>query len=200
VAKRHAWVTTGRGSAPRDVATAADFPARVAIAELVRRVQRAACPQRKEPMMPIVCLPNIDDRVDQVILDHHRVLPVLLAEDDAEMRSLVSAHLRDDGYDPVEAQNGAELIRAIHRFEGAMLPVRLIITDIRMPGFTGLEVLEYLRYAGLRVPVILMTGFGDARTHAQAKDLDAVLVLDKPFDFEDLRAAVARLVPSVTAS
>jgi CheY-like chemotaxis protein len=176
--------------------------------------------------MPLVRLPNIDDRIDRIIHRHQRRLPrtvprgvwdpglhappapdpgpepalVLLAEDDAEMRALVAAQLRDDGYEPIEAQNGVELIRALHRIENAVLPLQLIITDIRMPGFDGLEVLEYLRYAGLRVPVIVMTGFGDARTHAKAKSLDAALVLDKPFDIDDLRAAVARLVPAVTAA
>jgi len=175
--------------------------------------------------MPLIRLPNIDDRIDRLI--HRRRLPlparprgwgqgalppprpdpappepslVLLAEDDAEMRSLVSAQLQDDGYEPVEAQNGVELIRAIHRIETALLPLSLIITDIRMPGFDGLEVLEYLRYAGLRVPVILMTGFGDRSTHARARELDAALVLDKPFDIDDLRAAVARIAPAATVS
>ncbi|MFT3766153.1 MAG: response regulator [Minicystis sp.] len=138
--------------------------------------------------------PTIDDRVDGVIFKDSS-FSIVLAEDDAEMRALVSAQLREDGYDLVEAQNGVELIRAIHRFESAMRPIHLIITDIRMPGFSGLEVLEYLRYAGLDVPVILMTAFGDPRTHADARALQATLVLDKPFDVDDLRAAVARIVP-----
>ncbi|APR74865.1 two component, sigma54 specific, transcriptional regulator, Fis family protein [Minicystis rosea] len=143
--------------------------------------------------------PTIDDRVDDVVFKNSPI-SILLAEDDAEMRALVGMQLREDGYDLVEAQNGVELIRAIHRFESAMRPIHLIITDVRMPGFSGLEVLEYLRYAGLAVPVIVMTAFGDARTHADAASLDAALVLDKPFDVDELRAAVARLVPRVDSS
>lgn len=137
---------------------------------------------------------TVDDRVDQ-FLRRSPSASILLAEDDAEMRSLVAAQLRDDGYDPIEVGDGVELVRAIHRFEHAAARIHLIITDIRMPGFNGMEVLEYLRYAGMRVPVIVMTAFGDRRTHAEAHALEAVMVLDKPFDIDDLRAAVARLVP-----
>src|SRR6185369_6720787 len=106
-----------------------------------------------------------------------------------------TVHLNDDGYEIVQARDGIELVRAIHRFEMSMLPMGLIISDVRMPGFTGLETLEYLHYARLRVPVILMTAFGDARTHAEARALGAAHVFDKPFDVDHLRAAVARLLP-----
>jgi DNA-binding response OmpR family regulator len=140
--------------------------------------------------------PCIDDVVDAMIL-RNGPAHVILAEDDAPMRALVATSLRDDGYDVVEAQNGTELIRAVHRFEMSTLPLGLIITDVRMPGFSGLEMLEYLRYAELRLPVIVMTAFGDARTHAEARELGAALVLDKPFDVDMLRSAVAALAPRV---
>jgi DNA-binding response OmpR family regulator len=137
---------------------------------------------------------TIDDRVDETLL-HQAPAHIILAEDDPEMRALLAVPLREDGYEVVEACDGVELIRAIHRFEMAPLSMGLIITDIRMPGFTGIEMLEYLHYAGLRVPVIVMTGFGDARTHAEARELGATMVLDKPFDVDHLRAAVQRILP-----
>jgi DNA-binding response OmpR family regulator len=137
---------------------------------------------------------TIDEVVDEQV-PNRQARRILLAEDDAEMRSLVSSQLREDGYDVIEARNGVELVRAIHRFESIFVPVHLVITDIRMPGFDGLEVLEYLRYANLAMPVIVMTAFGDSRTHITARANGAALVLDKPFDLDALRAAVARLVP-----
>lgn len=143
--------------------------------------------------------PTIDDQIDQVIARRH-VRPILLGEDDAEMRAMLADPLREDGYDLLEARDGTELVRAIHRFEDAMVPLGLIITDVRMPGFSGLEVLEYLDYARLTVPVIVMTAFGDDDTHAQAHRRHAALVLDKPFDIDDLRAAVARLLPRAAAT
>lgn len=120
---------------------------------------------------------------------------ILLADDDAEMRALLAAQLREDGYELVEARDGMELVRAVHRFEDTLTELHLIITDVRMPGFDGIEVLEYLRSAQLAVPVIVMTAFGDQATHGRARAHGAAVVLDKPFDVDDLRAAVARIVP-----
>ncbi len=137
---------------------------------------------------------SIDDLIDAMIL-RQRPPQIILAEDDPEMRSLVAAEIREEGYDVIEVRDGIELVRTINRFEASLLPLGLIISDVRMPGFTGLETLEYLRYAGLRVPVILMTAFGDRRTHAEARDLGARLVLDKPFDFGQMRAAVGEILP-----
>lgn len=140
---------------------------------------------------------TIDERIDDLCPERPQIL---LAEDDAEMRALLVAQLSEDGHDVVEAQNGVELVRAIHRLERARGSIHLIITDVRMPGFDGIEVLEYVRYAGLAVPVIVMTAFGDAGLHARAREHGAALVLDKPFDVDDLRDAIARIAPSPRAA
>ena len=124
---------------------------------------------------------------------------VLIAEDDDGMRQMMARSLREDGYDVIEVNCGVQLIRALELFGSSMLPVELIITDVRMPGFSGLEVLEYLRYSGWSVPVVLMTEAGDERTYAEARDLDATMVLDVPFEMAAFRAAISPIVapPSV---
>ena len=71
--------------------------------------------------------------------------------------------------------------------------VDLIISDINMPIVTGIQIVETLRVAHCDVPIILMTGFGDARTRTHAESLGAVL-FDKPFGIEDLRAVVSGLL------
>jgi CheY-like chemotaxis protein len=118
---------------------------------------------------------------------------LLVAEDDTEMRVLVASSLRRDGYDVVEVSTGDQLIEAL-----AALPLRsttpdLIVSDVRMPGRSGLEILAALRRTGRVTPVILITAFPDAATHAEARRLDAV-VFDKPFDLDDLRTAVLNMV------
>jgi len=125
---------------------------------------------------------------------------ILLAEDDRAMRDLLAASLRGDGYDVIEAMNGIELLKQIHKigssmFEGQPEPLDLVITDVRMPGFSGLEVLECLRDSEWRLPVIVITAFGDANTHHRALELGAAEVLDKPFDLDKLREVVFRVVP-----
>jgi DNA-binding NtrC family response regulator len=74
------------------------------------------------------------------------------------------------------------------------MPMDLVISDERMPGMAGLEVLDALRRAGWPTPFILITGFGDQATHASARRLGASAVFDKPFDLDDLRKTVLQLL------
>lgn len=126
-----------------------------------------------------------------------RPFRILVAEDDAEMRRIVADTLREDGYDVVELADGGRLLVdiAARMKEGAAVDaVDLIVSDVRMPICTGLQILEVLRQAHWHTPVILMTAFGDRATRKHAEDLLAIL-FDKPFDMDDLRTAVANLLP-----
>ena len=126
-----------------------------------------------------------------------RPFRVLVAEDDVEMRRLVADTLREDGHEVVELADGGRFlvdIAARMKGEDGSDSVDLIVSDIRMPVCTGLQILEVLRQAHWRTPVILMTAFGDDATCRQAEGLMAVL-FDKPFELDDLRTAVANLLP-----
>ncbi len=128
---------------------------------------------------------------------HRGPFRILLAEDDAEMRRIVADALRGDGYDVVELADGGRLLVDIAaRFKASEggESLDLIVSDIRMPICTGLQILAALRDAHWRTPVILMTAFGDDSTRRYAESLSAVL-FDKPFDLDDLRTAVANLLP-----
>lgn len=120
---------------------------------------------------------------------------ILLAEDDDALRTLLAAVLRAAGYEVVHARDGAELLdrlvdEALGRGHGPR-GFDLVITDLRMPGMSGIDALEYLR-AGpwATTPVIAMTGFGDQATHDSALGLGALITLDKPFPPEQLLARV----------
>ena len=117
-----------------------------------------------------------------------RMTRIILAEDDQEMRALIASSLEKDGYDVTLASDGAELLARL-----AFQEFDVVISDIRMPGCSGMNVLEGLRDARWTVPVILMTAFGDDETRARAQSNDAVL-FDKPFDVDDLRTAILHLV------
>jgi two-component system response regulator (stage 0 sporulation protein F) len=123
---------------------------------------------------------------------------VLLAEDETEMRGLIARTLRKEQCEIVEARDGAQLIRLLitHLLappEGRE-PVDLIISDVRMPGANGLDVIAALRRQDAETPVILITAFGDADTHLEAYRLGAVMVMNKPFEMDDLRVVVRSLV------
>jgi DNA-binding response OmpR family regulator len=120
---------------------------------------------------------------------------VLVAEDDALMRSLLTRALVLDGFRVVDASDGAELDAWIRRLvvcDSDHRCVDLIIADQRMPEATGLEVLSHLRRVDWSTPFILITAFGDTNTHAEAARLGASCVLDKPFDFTTLRAVALK--------
>ncbi|HEY4120739.1 MAG TPA: response regulator [Byssovorax sp.] len=131
---------------------------------------------------------------------------VLVADDDAPVRRGVSLTLRRRGFEVVESENGAELFDAIASFARervnlaapAASRLDLVLTDLRMPKFDGLEVLELLADACWDLPVILMSGLCDASVRARAAELGVGCVLDKPFNAEKLVAAVASLVPLPT--
>jgi DNA-binding NtrC family response regulator len=122
---------------------------------------------------------------------------VLLADDDAAMRTLLVCALRRAAFEVVEACSGSELLELLASGLERIPPFGfdLIISDVRMPGYDGLNVLAALRQLSIETPVILITAFGTAANHAAAAKLGAAL-LDKPFDVDDLmtlaRSAASR--------
>jgi CheY-like chemotaxis protein len=116
---------------------------------------------------------------------------ILLAEDDRELRELLAFCLYRAGYSVTSCDNGLDLL---DRLEGSGgrdgEPFDLVLTDLRMPALTGLEVLETFQDLPGRPPFICMTAFGDAATHEMAQKLGATLTIDKPFDLDDLIARV----------
>jgi len=114
---------------------------------------------------------------------------VLLAEDDAEMRRIVGDALRKEGYEVLEANDGQQLLGLLVRDQrartGRQATIDLILTDVRLPGCDGLDILELLRGTESQTPMIVMTAFGDRDTRARAKGLGAVM-LDKPFRLDVL--------------
>jgi DNA-binding NtrC family response regulator len=117
---------------------------------------------------------------------------VLLAEDDDDMRRLVRNALREEGFHVLEARSGWELLGLIgsRMLARGGQPLDLIVTDVRMQGITGIEILEGLREGDWSTPVVLMTAFGDPKLHAEASRLGALAVFDKPFDLRALRRLV----------
>ena len=118
---------------------------------------------------------------------------VLLAEDDEAFRQLLQAYLKRQGYAVESVSNGAELMAALTellidgetRFDA-------LVSDICMPTWSGVQVLNGLRCAGCTLPVILITACRDQEAALLATELGARLLL-KPFELGELARALESL-------
>jgi CheY-like chemotaxis protein len=122
---------------------------------------------------------------------------ILLAEDDRELRTLVALALRDAGFEVVEAQDGNTLLEYLAREvrpDGKIERFDLILSDIRMPNFTAIDVMVGARGFIGQTPFVLITAFGDPTTHEQALRLGATAVLDKPIRLDKLCATVSAIL------
>lgn len=120
---------------------------------------------------------------------------VLVAEDDPDMRTLVVEALRRDGHKVTEAADGGRLLVCLAEcFERdpSMRDIDVIVSDVRMPVCSGLDLVERLHEARWDVPCILMTAFCDDELRRRAETVGALL-LDKPLSMSDLCSAVGRM-------
>jgi DNA-binding response OmpR family regulator len=121
---------------------------------------------------------------------------IVLAEDDDEMRALLAGALRREGCEVTEFADGAHLLDhlASYLVPENRIDMDLIISDIRMPLLSGMDVLSGVHLCIGFPPMILITAFGDAETHERAEQLGAAAVFDKPFEIDDLLVKVRELV------
>ncbi len=118
--------------------------------------------------------------MEAVCLDTHP--QILLAEDDLELRELLILILSRAGYQVTSCDNGLQLLEQLEHAD----QYDLVISDVRMPALTGLEVLECQIDNPNCPPFICMTAFGDGETHAAARRLGASATIDKPFDLDEM--------------
>ena len=112
---------------------------------------------------------------------------VLVVEDDRWGRKIISDVLRRDGYEVVEAVDGAQAIELLEQRS-----FDLVVSDVVMPKLDGLKLLEHIRRVS-RTPVILMSGY---LFNESGKNnlLDKAEFLQKPFDFSVLLSMARRLI------
>jgi FixJ family two-component response regulator len=116
---------------------------------------------------------------------------VAIVDDDDSVRTAVHGVLRSVGLKTQTFTSAEEFLDWSPADEPGC-----VITDVRMPGMTGLELQARLLELDRRIPIIFMTAYGTPRMRAQALQAGAVSVLDKPFNdevlLETVRAALER--------
>ena len=121
---------------------------------------------------------------------------ILVVDDEPDVELLFRQRFRQDvraGRFAMEfAQSAVSALQRITDIRGA--PLILILSDINMPGMSGLDMLPKARAARPDVPVIMITAYGDAETTRKALEGGAMSLLTKPIDFSTLRDEIeARL-------
>lgn len=106
---------------------------------------------------------------------------LLIAEDDADLRDLLQDDLEDAGYETSVAVDGRAALARIEREQ-----IDLLITDVRMPGLSGDELLQAMRKRRAEAPVIVITAFGSVEQAVEMVKAGAFQYLTKPFDTDEL--------------
>ncbi len=118
---------------------------------------------------------------------------ILVVDDESHMLDTIQFILQSNGYLTVTARGGAEALERLSSLRAEGRRVDLILTDIQMPGPTGLELIELFREAGEQAPVLVMTGYNDQETTRRLRERGIEHFLDKPFEEEELLRRVRRL-------
>jgi len=108
---------------------------------------------------------------------------ILIVEDEDKLRRILELQLIDSGFDAVKAASAEEALPLIDRTD-------LVLTDFKLPGMSGLEMLQLIKRQNTQIPVIVMTAFGTIENAVEAMKAGASDFLLKPFDLEHLTAVV----------
>src|SRR5215475_2770507 len=113
--------------------------------------------------------------------------PLLLVEDKSELRAMLRKALERNGYSVDEAPDGTAAIQKIRARR-----YQLVLTDLKMPGASGLDVLRESKQADSTIPVILLTAFGSVEEAVSAMKEGAFDFIQKPVDLDHLKLLVER--------
>jgi DNA-binding NtrC family response regulator len=118
---------------------------------------------------------------------------ILVADDEQNLRRVLTALLRREGHDVVQAANGSEAIERL-------ADVDVVITDLRMPGADGMEVLRTAARNHPHVPVIMITAYGSVGQAVEAIKAGAFDYIEKPFEQEAIRIIIEKAIGQAAAN
>lgn len=116
------------------------------------------------------------------------VAKILIVDDQLGVRRLLFETFKEDQHTVEMAVDGIDALKILQGFQPD-----LILMDIKMPGMNGMDTLRRIRAADKDVNVIMMTAYGDSQNAVQAKELNVIHYMSKPFDLFELREIVNEL-------
>jgi two-component system chemotaxis response regulator CheY len=118
---------------------------------------------------------------------------ILLVDDEAQVRKPISIMLAKDGYEVVEAEDGAEAIEALRSGDNPLM-VDTVLCDIRMPKIDGKEAIVYFRHQFPGVPIVVMTGYPDVELAVSLMRQGVRDYLIKPVTKDELLSVIRKSV------
>jgi len=118
---------------------------------------------------------------------------ILIVDDQFGIRILLNEVFQKEGYQTFQAANGVQALDIVKKHNPD-----LVLLDMKIPGMDGIEILKRMKVIDPDIRVIIMTAYGELDMIQEAKDLGALTHFAKPFDIDDIRAAVRKHIPQKT--
>ncbi|MFL6555760.1 MAG: response regulator [Bacillus sp. (in: firmicutes)] len=115
---------------------------------------------------------------------------ILIVDDQFGIRILLNEVFQKEGYQTFQAANGVQALEIVTKHDPD-----LVLLDMKIPGMDGIEILKRMKVIDPDIRVIIMTAYGELDMIQEAKDLGAITHFAKPFDIDDIRAAVRKHIP-----
>ena len=119
---------------------------------------------------------------------------ILLVDDEEDFRFSASVALRKAGFEVIEAADGKGALSSIHVSRSDGIGIDLLLTDLRMPGLCGRDLLEALEETGIDIPVIAMSGYFDDTLREELARRGCTEFMEKPFEPDDLVMRVMQML------
>ena len=114
---------------------------------------------------------------------------ILVVDDEEGLREGLRSLLEDEGYAVLCAEDGEkalEIVREAH--------IDLMLTDMRMPGMNGIDLLKRVRKIRKEIGVIILTGYGEIESYIEAMNFGAIEYVSKPFKVNELKFIVNKIL------
>ncbi|HZG59033.1 MAG TPA: response regulator [Anoxybacillus sp.] len=115
---------------------------------------------------------------------------ILIVDDQYGIRILLNEVFQKEGYTTFQAANGVQALDIVQKHSPD-----LVLLDMKIPGMDGIEILKRIKAINQDIRVIIMTAYGELDMIQETKELGAIMHFAKPFDIDELRAAVKKHLP-----